>query len=160
MFATKVKVHLHYRRPYKSPRFNVLKKGDWIDLQVLEPHSLKKGDSGTLPLGVSMALPKGFEAIVAPRSSTYKVFGLTQTNSIGVIDWTYRGTDDMWRFPYYAHRDTEIDDGDRVCQFRIQLSQKATLWQKLKWLFSTGIQFQYVESLDEKSRGGFGTTGK
>lgn len=159
----------------------VIEKGDWIDLRASENAVMHAPQAGTLkrhkvdgkeeshrdvefdfkliPLGVAMQLPKGLEAVVVPRSSTYKKFGVIQTNHIGVIDNTYCGNDDEWKYPAIAMRDTTINEGDRICQFRIQLSQKATMWQKLKWLFSSGIKIVEVESLSEDNRGGFCTTG-
>lgn len=159
----------------------VFEKGEWIDLRSAETVNLTCPQADTLkthkvgeqrishrdvncsyhllPLGVAMKLPKGFEAIVAPRSSTYKKFGVIQANSIGVIDSSYCGNEDQWMMPVIALKDTTINKGDRVCQFRIQLSQKANIWQKLKWLLSKGIKLVEVDTLDNSSRGGFGTTG-
>lgn len=79
---------------------------------------------------------------------------------MGVIDYTYRGNTDEWRFPAIALNHTVINIGDRICQFKIQLSQKATIWQKIKWLFTSKIKFKWVDHLENTSRGGFGTTGK
>lgn len=159
----------------------VIEKGDWIDLRASENAVMHAPQAGTLkrhkvdgkeeshrdvefdfkliPLGVAMQLPKGLEAVVVPRSSTYKKFGVIQTNHIGVIDNTYCGNDDEWKYPAIAMRDTVINEGDRICQFRIQLSQRATMWQKLKWLLSSGVKIVEVESLGETNRGGFCTTG-
>lgn len=156
-------------------------KGDWVDLRaaescyfsapqagilkkhkvngVVESHRDVHFTYGLIPLGIAMKLPKGFEAIVVPRSSTLKRFGIIQSNSIGIIDNSYCGNNDKWCFPAIALRDIEIEEGNRICQFRIQLSQKATMWQKLKWLFSSGIKFVETDSLDETDRGGFGSTG-
>lgn len=151
--------------------------GDWIDLYARETISINgpiattlkrtKNDSKRecvfeytlIPLGIAVALPKGYEAIVAPRSSTMKNFKVLQSNSIGIIDWSYRGENDEWKFPALALEDTTIEAGQRICQFRIQLSQKATIWQKLKWLFSNGVEIVEVKKLHSKDRGGFGTTG-
>lgn len=107
-----------------------------------------------------MILPKGFEAHVVPRSSTFKNFKIVQSNSLGIIDNTYSGNDDEWKFPAISLERTVIKKGDRICQFRIQLSQKATIWQKIKWLFTSKIKFEWVDNLDSYSRGGFGSTGK
>lgn len=153
------------------------KKGDWIDLKssrymhIAGPYAdtLKKnGDDKVrsvhfnydfIPLGIIMKLPKGYEAIVNPRSSTFLKFGVIFWNSQGVIDNTYCGNDDEWRLPAIAINECTVKEGDRVCQFRIQLNQYATMWQKIKWLFSSKIEFEYVEDLNEDSRGGFGSTG-
>ena len=116
-----------------------------------------------IPLGVAMLLPDGMEANVVARSGTFKNYGVLQTNTYGVIDggeFGYNGPNDEWKFPVVALRSTTISINDRVCQFRIQLSQKATMWQKLKWLFTNGIKIIEVEDLPEKEdRGGFSTTG-
>jgi len=119
---------------------------DWIDLRAAEDIELKKGEMRLIPLGVAMKLPKGYEAHVAARSSTYKNFGILQANAVGIIDEAYSGSGDQWFFPALAMRDTVIRVNDRICQFRIEKHQP-------------GIRFREVTSLDEKNRGGFGTTG-
>ena len=98
-------------------------KSDWIDLRASEDVVLKKGEFKLIPLGIAMKLPEGYEAHVVPRSSTFKNFGIIQTNSFGVIDNSYCGDDDMWHFPALAIRDTEIHKNDRICQFRIMKNQ-------------------------------------
>ena len=122
-------------------------KSDWIDLRCAEEISLKKGEFKLIPLGIGMKLPKGYEAHVVPRSSTFKNFGIIQTNHMGVIDYTYSGDNDQWFMPVYAVRDTEIHVNDRVCQFRVMENQPA-------------IEFEEVTALDDTDRGGFGSTGK
>ena len=122
-------------------------KSDWIDLRAAEDVVMKAGEWKLIPLGVAMQLPEGYEAHVVPRSSTYKNFGLVQTNSMGVIDASYCGDNDQWFVPMYAVRDTEIHVNDRICQFRIMENQPT-------------INFFEVESLDGADRGGFGSTGK
>ena len=94
-------------------------KSDWIDLRASETVELKAGEFKLIPLGVAMQLPKGYEAHVVPRSSTFKNYGLLQVNSCGIIDGSYCGDDDMWRMPVYATRDTVVNVNDRICQFRI-----------------------------------------
>lgn len=121
-------------------------KSDWIDLRASEEVTLKKGDYALIPLGVAMELPQGYEAHIVPRSSTFKNFGLIQTNSCGVVDCTYCGDEDMWRMPVYAIRDTQIHVNDRICQFRIMENQPQ-------------IYFEQVDQLNNQNRGGFGTTG-
>ena len=121
-------------------------KSDWIDLRASEEIELHAGDFRMIPLGVGMKLPQGYEAHVVPRSSTFKNFGILQTNSMGVIDGSYSGDNDMWRFPVYATRDTVIHVGDRIAQFRIMENQPK-------------IIFEEVEHLDDTDRGGFGSTG-
>lgn len=160
----------------------IIQNGDWIDLVCAEDIKINAPQADTLkeihfndgsrakyrnvtadleyiPLGVAMQLPKGFEAIVAPRSSTPSKFGIMCANSFGVIDGCYCGNNDEWKFPVVAIRPTFIEKGCRICQFRIQLSQKATLWQKIKWLFSSGAELVKVDNLQESNRGGFGSTG-
>ncbi len=122
-------------------------KSDWIDLRAAKDFVLKKGEFALVPLGVGMQLPKGYEAHVVPRSSTFKNFGIIQTNHMGVIDYTYCGDNDQWFMPCLAVRDTEIHVNDRICQFRIMENQPA-------------ITFDEVEHLDAPDRGGFGSTGK
>ena len=122
-------------------------KSDWIDLRASVEVTLKAGEFCLIPLGVAMELPEGYEAHVVPRSSTFKNYGIIQTNSCGIIDGTYCGDDDMWRMPVYAVRDTVIHVNDRICQFRIFENQPK-------------ITFDEVESLGNKNRGGFGSTGK
>ena len=119
---------------------------DWIDLRAAEDVAFKKGDFKLIRLGVAMELPRGYEALVVPRSSTFKNFGLIQTNAMGVIDETYCGDDDHIKMPVYATRDIDIHVNDRLCQFRIMEHQPA-------------IHFDEVESLGNAARGGFGSTG-
>ena len=94
-------------------------KSDWVDLRSAENVTMKAGEYKMISLGVAIKLPEGYEAHVVPRSSTYKNFGILQTNSMGIIDESYGGNDDVWHFPAYATRDTEIHVNDRICQFRI-----------------------------------------
>ena len=122
-------------------------KSDWIDLSAAADVVIKAGDFDLCPLGVSMDRPKGYEAHVVPRSSTYKNFGIIQTNHMGVIDESYCGDQDQWYFPAYALRDTEIKEGERICQFRIMEHQPL-------------IVFEEAESLGNKDRGGIGSTGR
>lgn len=119
---------------------------DWIDLRVAEDVVMKKGEFRLIRLGVAMELPRGYEAHVVPRSSTYKNFGLIQTNHMGVIDESYKGDADEWKWPALAMRDTEVHVGDRLCQFRIMKHQPQ-------------INFLEVDSLENEDRGGFGTSG-
>ena len=106
-----------------------------------------------------MELPKEFEAHVCPRSSTFKTWGIIQSNHFGIIDSSYSSDTDEWKMPVIAFKDTVINEGDKICQFRIMPSQKASFWTKLKWLFTTRIEIEVVESLNNEARGGFGTTG-
>ena len=120
--------------------------GDWIDLRAGETVSLKKGDYYCIRLGVGMILPDGWEALVLPRSSTPHNFGIVVANSMGVIDNSYCGDADEWKFPAVAIRDTVIEKGDRIAQFRIMRNQPA-------------IEFEVVTHLNDESRGGIGSTG-
>ena len=122
-------------------------KSDWIDLRASEHVELKKGEFALIPLGVAMQLPKGYEGHLVPRSSTFKRYGILQTNSCGIIDCSYCGDEDMWRMPVYATRDTVIEKNDRICQFRIVKNQPE-------------IVFEECGRLDNESRGGFGSTGR
>ena len=124
-----------------------IEQGDWIDLRVAEDYELKTGDYKLLSLGVSMKLPDGYEAHVLPRSSTFKNFGIILANSQGVIDQSYCGDNDVWRFPAIALRDTKIFKGDRICQFRIVKKMP-------------DIEFCEVDFLTAPDRGGVGSTGK
>lgn len=122
-------------------------KGDWIDLRSAETVELKYGEFKLIKLGIGMILPAGYEAHVVPRSSTFKNFGIIQTNHCGIIDESYCGDNDQWRFPAFALRDTVIHKNDRICQFRIVKKQPE-------------IEFRTVENLADTDRGGFGSTGK
>ena len=132
--------------------------GDWIDLIAENGLKYNANEDVQINLGVAMKLPDGFEAIVAPRSSLYIKKHLLLTNSIGVIDNAYNGNTDYWIANFRSTQDGTIIKGERIVQFRIQLSQKATIWQKIKWLFSTGIQLEYVDILSPINRGGIGST--
>lgn len=121
--------------------------GDWVDLRSAKDVTLKKGEFTIIPLGVGMKLPLGYEAHIVPRSSTYKNYGIIQTNHMGVIDNSYSGDNDQWGMPVIAMRDTTIHKNDRICQFRITQKQ-------------SDFEFTEVKCLDTKSRGGFGSTGK
>ena len=124
-----------------------LSVGDWIDLRCSEDISMSKGEYRLIPLGVAMELPKGYEAIIAPRSSTFKHHHIILTNSLGIIDESYCGDDDMWRFPAYATEGTFIPKNTRICQFRIIKHQP-------------DVSFIEVDNLENENRGGIGSTGK
>lgn len=121
-------------------------KSDWIDLRAAEDVVMKQGEFRLISLGVAMELPAGYEAHIVPRSSTFKNFGVIQANSMGIIDGSYCGDNDIWRFPAIAMRDTEIHVGDRICQFRIMKNQPH-------------LEFEEVDHLEGADRGGFGSTG-
>ena len=124
-----------------------LEVGDWIDLRSAESVDIKAGEYKLIRLGVAMELPEGYEALVAPRSSTFKNYGILLANSLGVIDESYKGDNDEWRFPAYATRDIHIDKNTRICQFRIIEHQPKVALKK-------------VEMLGNDNRGGIGSTGK
>lgn len=139
--VVKVKYHVDGLEPISQAH-----SGEWCDLRCAEDVELKKGDFKYIDLGVSIALPAGYEAILAPRSSTFKRYGIIQTNGIGVLDFLYRGNDDRWMMPVYATRDTIIHKNDRICQFRIQECQLP-------------LNIISVDSMEDESRGGLGSTG-
>lgn len=130
--------------------------GDWYDLRAAEDTFIPVGEYAMIPLGVSMKLPEGYEAIVAPRSSTFKNYGIILVNSIGIIDNSYCGTNDVWQYLAYCVKGSYIKDGirgayikknDRICQFRILKNQPE-------------VEFVEVDELEDADRGGIGSTGK
>ena len=125
----------------------ILPQGDWIDLCAAETVTMHAGEFRIISLGVSMQLPEGYEAHIVPRSSTFRKWGILQANSMGVIDESYCGDDDVWGFPALAMRDTTIARGDRICQFRIQKHQPV-------------IRFEETDTLGNENRGGIGSTGR
>lgn len=142
-----MKIRIKYMEENMEKLAYIGGKSDWIDLRAAKKVVLSKGEFALIPLGIAMELPKGYEAHVAPRSSTFKQFGIIQTNSIGIIDESYCGDNDQWFFPAYALRDTVIHAGDRICQFRIMEHQPP-------------IEFEEVEALGHADRGGWGSTGR
>ena len=138
-------IDIVYHNP-NMPKLEKIDKGDWIDLRASVGGAFKKGDFALIDLGVSMRLPDGYEAHIAPRSSTFKYWGIIQTNSIGIIDNSYSGTNDVWKMPCYFTRDTVIKPNDRICQFRIIKKMKP-------------VSFTEATELNETDRGGFGSTG-
>lgn len=126
---------------------NIEGKSDWYDLRSAENVSIKAGEFKLISLGVSMELPEGYEAYVIPRSSNYKNYGIIQTNHMGLIDEMYCGNNDIWKYPAYALRDTEIKVNERICQFRIQKKMPV-------------VTFDEVDYLYNEDRKGFGSTGK
>lgn len=158
-------------------KIDITKNGDWIDLRAAKKvhlnapianrlHAIEGKkvrdidfDSTYIPLGVIIQLPKGCEAHVVPRSSTWKHFKFIQPNHFGIIDQLYCGPNDEWHMPVIAFSDMIVEEGDRICQFRIALSQKATLWQKIKYYLSNGVKIKYVENINKPNRGGLGHSG-
>lgn len=154
MQVIKIKIH----EEICTPQFN--KEGDWIDLRSAEDVEIKapifnvhtnqiEFQTGLIELGVSMKLPEGYEAHVLPRSSTLKNFGIIMSNSMGIVDNTYSGTNDIWRFPYIGIKAGTIKKGDRIAQFRIIPSQ----------FKDSNVYFSKEDELDSKDRGGIGSTG-
>lgn len=134
---------------YFTNKIDKIKKiphGDWVDLRAAETVKLKEGEFKLVSLGVAMELPEGYEAHLAPRGSTFKNFGIIQTNSVGVVDESYKGENDVWFMPVYALRDTTININDRICQFRVIEKMPE-------------IEFIEVEKLESEDRGGHGSTG-
>jgi dUTP pyrophosphatase len=129
-----------------TERISKIDKGDWIDLRSAIQCEIKAGEYKVIPLGVAMELPKGYEGHMLPRSSTFKNFGIIQTNHCGIIDESYCGDNDEWKMAVYAIRDTKINLNDRICQFRIIEKMPS-------------IEFVEVKTLDNEDRGGLGSTG-
>lgn len=140
-----LEIRIKYVRPIKE--LEIIKDGDWIDLRAAETITMQAGEYKAIPLGVAMELPKGYEALIAPRSSTCKNYGIMLANSIGIIDESYKGDNDEWHFPAYAVRDTVIPRNERICQFRIIEHQPR-------------IGFVQVFRLGNRNRGGLGSTGR
>lgn len=126
---------------------DIFENGDWIDLRAAEDIEMKAGDFRLISLGVSMQLPEGYEAHIVPRSSTYKHWGIIQANHMGVVDNSYCGDNDIWKFPAIAIHDTQIYKNDRICQFRIVKKQPE-------------FEFEEVDYLNNDDRGGFGSSGR
>jgi dUTP pyrophosphatase len=127
------------------PKLSKIDVGDWVDLRNKNREVLLTGVAMLISLGIAMKLPPGYEAIIAPRSSTFKTWGAIQTNSLGIVDESYCGDEDEWKWTAYPTRDSVIEPYSRICQFRIQLKQPDLVFKEV---FELG-----------KSRGGFGSTG-
>ena len=138
-----IEIKYHCKDLIKLEKISI---GDWIDLRAAENVIMKSGEFQLISLGVSMRLPNGYEANIVPRSSTAKKFGIIQANHFGVVDNSYSGTNDLWYFPAVAIGSVDIKLNDRICQFRLNKVQDT-------------VEFIEVDKLDEKDRGGFGSTG-
>ena len=151
---------------YHNSNCKVKSFGNWIDLKSAENVFIKSNEFKLISLGVSMRLPKYFQANVVPRSGTFIKFGVIQSNHYGIIDGPddasdgYSGNDDIWKFGAIGIYNSVISVGDRICQFEIRPTMKAPWYIKLKWLFDNKIKFIEVNDLKSKNRGGFGSTGK
>lgn len=130
-----------------ATKMKKVEKGDLIDCYAYETVKLKKGESALINLGFACELPQGYEAHLYPRSSTFKNFKVLMTNSVGLIDSSFRGDGDIWKMAVYAVEDTIIKAGERPCQFRIMECQP-------------DIEFEEVDSLNNEERGGFGSSGR
>lgn len=128
------------------PELTKTVRGDWIDLRASKTVDLAAGNFYYIPLGVAIELPKGYEAYIVPRSSTFKNWGILQVNNVAIIDNTYCGDNDEWMIPVYATRNTQIIKGQRICQFRIQKNMPT-------------FDFETVETLGNEDRNGFGSSG-
>ena len=140
------KIKIKYFTDKIEPLDYIEGKSDWIDMRASEEVTLKAGEFALIPLGVAMELPKGYEAHLVPRSSTFKNWGIIQTNSVGIVDGSYCGDNDIWYFPALAMWDTVIEKDERICQFRI-LRKMAP------------VTLEMVACLDGPDRGGLGSTG-
>jgi dUTP pyrophosphatase len=165
----KIKIKVKVLTEGCMPELN--NQGDWIDLRASEDLNIIAPQAGVqkivgdtklrnveipvvyIPLGVAIELPKGYEAIIASRSGSPKKLRIFIPSGKGVVDNVYNGDNDQWHYIASPLGNAQIKKGDRICQFRIQLSQKATVWQKIKWLFSSGIELVKVDSLSNDNRG-------
>lgn len=145
MIDSKTQIKVKYFRGVQ--KIEKIEVGDWVDIRSAEDVEMKAGEFRMFPLGVAMQLPKGYEALVMPRSSTFNKYGVILVNSMGVIDESYCGDNDEWQFLAYALRDTVIPKNERVCQFRIIEHQPS-------------LEFVEVERLGNADRGGIGSTGR
>jgi dUTP pyrophosphatase len=151
---------------YHNEKCKIESFGNWIDLKAAENVKLEFCNHKLISLGVSMKLPKYYQANVVPRSSTYTKFGLIQANHIGIIDGPddksggYCGNDDIWKFSAIClKQESIVNEGDRICQFEVRPTMKSPWWIKMKWLFNHKVSFIEVDDLNTQNRGGFGTTG-
>lgn len=142
-----LKVLYHDEKFGELERISKIEQGDWIDLRAAETVELKKGEFKIISLGITVVIPDGYEMNIVPRSSTYKNFKILQTNCFGVIDNSYSGFNDIVGFPALAMEDTVVHKGDRICQFRLNKKME-------------NLDLIEVKEASDKSRGGFGSTGK
>jgi dUTP pyrophosphatase len=140
-----MKIKIKYLRDIE--KIKSISVGDWIDLRAAETVRINPGEYKAVPLGVAMELPKGYEALIAPRSSTFKRYSVMLANSIGIVDESYKGDNDEWHFLAYATTYTTIPKGERICQFRIIKHQPK-------------IKLKEVKTLGNPNRGGIGSTGR
>ena len=160
-------IYYKYEEEFGLQGIEPTQHGDWIDLYMQNTFIVNAGhDKGgvhMINLGIAIKLPKGYEAHMVLRSSTPSKKNIMMANSIGIIDNEYCGNEDYWKIPAIIidkNINTVIDRSERVCQFKVVLSQRATVWQKIKWIFTSGFELERVRKLDDKNRGGIGSTGK
>lgn len=146
MSDTLVPIGIHYASD-SAKRLEKIEQGDWIDLYSAEEYDLNPGDSALISLGVVIKLPVGYEAHLAPRGSTFKNFGVIQTNGVGVIDESYCGPNDVWKMPVFALRQSSIKPGDKIAQFRIMKKMET-------------VHLYEMDEASGSDRGGFGSTGR
>lgn len=151
---------------------SIIANGDWVDLRcskevIINPFIKQSKSTAVIgsnifyiPTGLAFKLPKGFEAHIVARSSTPTKYGFIVPNCTGIIDNSFCGNTDEWKIPSLGFNANTIPANTRIAQFKIELSQKATVWQKLKWLLSSGIELVEVTDLASTNRGGFGSTGE
>lgn len=125
--------------------------GDAIDVRCAVDVELQSGEYAQIPLGFSCKLPSGYYALLIPRSSTFRKYGIIQTNSIGLIDESYCGDGDQWAMPVLCvrkeGRKSVIRKNERIAQFVILPKMPK-------------VEFERVETLGTEDRGGFGSTGR
>ena len=143
----KIKVKYFNENIKEEFKIKKIRQGDWIDLRASQRVPILKGRYYLIPLGVAMELPEGYEAHIVPRSSTFKRWGLLMANSMGIVDESYSGNGDQWYFPSYSTKHTIVEEGDRICQFRIMKKQPE-------------LEFEIVDKLTNEDRGGLGSTGR
>jgi dUTP pyrophosphatase len=141
-----LKVRYHFEKYPNMVKIKTLEQGDYFDLAVAEDICMKAGEFKYISLGISMKAPEGYLIKIYPRSSTFKNYGLIQANSVGIIDESYSGDNDIIHFPAYATRDIEIKAGERIAQFTIE--------KKIEF------NIKEVDKLEGPDRGGLGSTGK
>lgn len=133
----------------KIKRLERIKQGDWIDLAAAKDYYIERGAFALIDFGITIKVRKDYETWIVPRSSTFKKYGLIQTNGIGIIDSSYCGENDIIKMPVYATRDCYVKQGERIAQFRI-----------IKSMSDIDIKERAVIDITEESRGGFGSTGR
>ena len=143
----------------KATKLKKITKGNWIDVYANKDVFVKCGERAMVPLGFALELPEGWEGHLAPRSSTFKTWGIIQTNSVGVVDDTYIGDNDQWHMPVYClqGKDIESENGEEVKGTWIRKGDKIGQFRIMEVM--PEIEFEEVESFGNKYRGGFGTTG-